>query len=97
VTYEGLPWEYSWTIPYDMQTLISYMGSPARAEARLDAMFISGLSDGSVGAGNGAGSAIFNPGNEPSFSTPFLYNYLQGRQWKSVMQSRQIVNQWYGN
>jgi putative alpha-1,2-mannosidase len=67
------------------------------AESRLDAMFIPGLQDGSVGAGNGAGTAIFNPGNEPSFGTPFLYNYFGRRQWKSVMRSRQIVNQYYSD
>jgi putative alpha-1,2-mannosidase len=68
------------------------MGGPNTTESRLDAMFIPGLQDGSVGAGNGIGSAIFNPGNEPSFEMPFLYNYLQGRQWKSVRKSREIVN-----
>lgn len=97
VTYEGLPWEYSWTVPYDMETLISFIGGPSTAEARLDAMFIPGLQDGGVGAGNGAGTAIFNPGNEPSFGTPFLYNYLGRRQWKSVMRSREVVNQYYSN
>ncbi|TVY68627.1 putative secreted glycosidase [Lachnellula suecica] len=97
VTYEGLPWEYSWTIPYDMATLISFMGGPNTTEARLDAMFIPGLQDGSVGAGNGVGTAIFNPGNEPSFGTPFLYNYLQGKQWKSVMRGRDIVKEYYSN
>jgi putative alpha-1,2-mannosidase len=80
-----------------MSTLISFMGGPNLTEARLDAMFIPGLQDGSVGQGNGAGTAIFNPGNEPSFGTPWLYNYLGGRQWKSVMRSREIVNQYYGN
>jgi putative alpha-1,2-mannosidase len=80
-----------------METLISFIGGPRMAESRLDAMFIPGLQDGSVGAGNGAGTAIFNPGNEPSFGTPFLYNYLGRRQWKSVMRSRQIVNHYYSN
>jgi putative alpha-1,2-mannosidase len=28
-------------------------------------------------------TAIFNPGNEPSFLTPFLYNYVPGSQWRS--------------
>jgi putative alpha-1,2-mannosidase len=97
VTYEGLPWEYSWTIPYDMETLTSYMGGSNATESRLAAMFVPGLQDGGVGAGTGIGSAIFNPGNEPSFGTPFLYNYLQGCQWKSVMRSRKIVNQYYSN
>jgi putative alpha-1,2-mannosidase len=97
ITYEGLPWEYSWTIPYDMKTLISYMGGANTTESRLDAMFIPGLQDGTVGQGNGAGTAIFNPGNEPSFGTPFLYNYLGRRQWKSVLRSREIINEYYSN
>lgn len=80
-----------------MATLIEFMGGVSEAEARLDAMFIPGLQDGSVGAGNGIGSAIFNPGNEPSFGTPFLYNYFGKRQWKSVKQSREIVNEYYSN
>ena len=80
-----------------MATLISFMGGPNLTESRLDAMFIPGLQDGTVGQGNGAGTAIFNPGNEPSFGTPFLYNYLGKRQWKSVMRSREIVNEYYGN
>ena len=73
------------------------MGGPNLTESRLDAMFIPGLQDGTVGQGNGAGTAIFNPGNEPSFGTPFLYNYLGKRQWKSVLRSREIVNQYYSN
>lgn len=73
------------------------MGGQTTTEARLDAMFIPGLQDGGVGAGNGAGTAIFNPGNEPSFGTPFLYNYLGKRQWKSVMRSREVVDQYYSN
>jgi putative alpha-1,2-mannosidase len=97
VTYEGLPWEYSWTVPYDMETLISFMGGAFTAEARLDAMFMPGIASGGVGAGNGAGTTIFNPGNEPSFGTPFLYNYMGRKQWKSVMRSREVVNQYYSN
>ena len=96
-TYEALPWEYSWTVPFDMQTLISFMGGPQTTERRLDTMFIPGLKSGVVGSGgtNGIGDTLFNPGNEPSFSTPFLYNYIQGRQYKSVLRSRQTVNTYY--
>lgn len=80
-----------------MSTLISYMGGSNTTEARLDAMFIPGLQSSGVGSGNGIGSAIFNPANEPSFGTPFLYNYLGRRQWKSVLRSRDIVDQYYSN
>ena len=99
ISQEALPWEYSFTVPFDMQTLISFMGGPNRTEARLDTAFQPGLRSSSTGGsdsgGNAARDTIFNPGNEPSFSTPFLYNYLQGRQYKSVLRSRQIVNQYY--
>jgi len=97
IAYEALPWEYSWTVPFDMETLISFMGGPARTESRLDTMFVAGIKTTAVGSGgtNGIGTTLFNPGNEPSFSTPFLYNYLQGRQHKSVMRSRQIINEYY--
>ena len=97
IAYEALPWEYSWTVPFDMQSLIQFMGGPETMEQRLDTMFIPGLRTGSVGSGgtNGVGTTIFNPGNEPSFQTPFLYNYLSQRQYKSVLRSRDTVNQYY--
>ncbi|CCU81414.1 alpha-1,2-mannosidase [Blumeria hordei DH14] len=97
-TYEALPWaEYSWTVPHDMQTLISFMGGENMTESRLDAMFIPGGRQSGVGVGgnNGVGDTLYNPGNEPSFSTPLLYNYLPGRQYKSVLRSRQVVNTYY--
>lgn len=84
VSYEALPWgtpslptfrkdanaraEYSWTIPYDMETLINFMGGPQTTEARLDTMFIPGLKTGSTGTGgtNGIGTSLFNPGKPPA-------------------------------
>ncbi|KAF9001236.1 hypothetical protein BDZ89DRAFT_1105367 [Hymenopellis radicata] len=86
LTYEALIWEYSFTVPHDIAALIEKMGGPDAFEARLDASFVSGLSAGS-GAANTAGTALFNPGNEPSFATPFLYNYME--------KTRFIVNTYY--
>lgn len=100
IAYEALPWEYSWTVPFDMETLILFMGGDVTAEARLDTMFVTGLRTTAVGSGgtNGVGSTLFNPGNEPSFATPFLYHYFRGgRQFKSVQRSRETVNTFYGN
>ncbi|ORY68498.1 alpha-1,2-mannosidase family protein-like protein [Pseudomassariella vexata] len=94
ISYEGVPWEYSFSIPFDMKTLISLMGGTETFEERLDAMFIPGLAQSNSG-GNRAGDTIFNPGNEPSFMTPFLYNYIPGRQHRSVSRSREIQDQWY--
>jgi predicted alpha-1,2-mannosidase len=62
-TYEALGWEYTWTVPFDMETLIAFMGGPNTTEARLDTMFIPGLKTSGVGSGqmNGVGSTFFNP------------------------------------
>ncbi|KAL6883182.1 glycoside hydrolase family 92 protein [Trichoderma longibrachiatum] len=87
-TTEGLPWEYTWTIPFDMQGLIEQMGGIEATERRLDLMFVPKLRTVDLGVGVASGTTLFNPGNEPSFGTPFLYNYLPGRQWKAVNQSR---------
>ncbi|KAJ3544751.1 hypothetical protein NM208_g2884 [Fusarium decemcellulare] len=94
ISYEGTPWEYSFTVPHDMVTLIKFMGGPEDFEKRLDTSFVPGLGAQEQG-NNGIGSMIYNPGNEPSFMTPFLYNYVQGRQWKSVMRSKAILDEYY--
>jgi putative alpha-1,2-mannosidase len=96
ISYEGVPWEYSFSIPHDISTLITLMAGPETFESRLDTMFTPQLSSSDVG-GNGIGSMIFNPGNEPSFMTPFLYNYVSGRQSKSVMRAKNVVDEFYGN
>ncbi|RFU78337.1 glycosyl hydrolase [Trichoderma arundinaceum] len=94
-TTEGLPWEYTWTIPFDMQGLIEKMGGTDATEKRLDLMFVPKLRTVDLGVGVGSGTTLFNPGNEPSFGTPFLYNYLPGRQYKAVNQSRVNIDENY--
>ncbi|GAB1517885.1 hypothetical protein RhiTH_000940 [Rhizoctonia solani] len=93
LTYEGLIWEYSFNVPHDTAALIKLMDGPAGFERRLDASFIEGFSMG-AGPANTAGTALFNPGNEPSFQTPFLYNYINGKQYKTVEKTRYIVNKY---
>jgi putative alpha-1,2-mannosidase len=44
---------------------------------------------------NGIGSTLYDPGNEPSFATPFLYNYLPRSQHRRVQRSRDIVDTYY--
>ncbi|KAK7514728.1 glycosyl hydrolase [Phyllosticta citriasiana] len=96
IAYEAVPYEYSWNIPHDMRSLIALMGGPATTERRLDLMFKPGGRPGAIGT-NSLGDTLFNPGNEPSFAIPFLYNYLGRRQWKSVQRSRQLVDQYYSD
>lgn len=68
ITYEATPFEYSFTIPHDMQTLIEFMGGNDEFERRLDYIFMPNTSEQSLGA-NGAGiNTLMNIGNEPGKS-----------------------------
>ncbi|WPH01986.1 Hypothetical protein R9X50_00484000 [Acrodontium crateriforme] len=94
ISYEGTPFEYSFTVPHDMETLIQFMGGEAEFERRLDYIFVANTSEQSL-ASNGAGiTTIMNIGNEPDFATPYEYNYLN-KQWKSVRESRILANQFF--
>ncbi|KAI1425504.1 glycoside hydrolase family 92 protein [Xylaria sp. FL1777] len=88
--YEALPMEYSFNAHHDVATLISYSGGEAAFVARLEAMFTPGLSSGNAQFGN----TLFNPGNEPSFATPYLFNFA-GRQDLSVKYSRGVARAYY--
>ncbi|KAI0204964.1 glycoside hydrolase family 92 protein [Astrocystis sublimbata] len=88
--YEGLPMEYSFNAHHDMSHLISLCGGSESFIARLEAMFTPGLSDGN----KEFGGTLFNPGNEPSFATPYLFNFV-GRQDLSVKYSRHVARSYY--
>ncbi|KAM3065536.1 hypothetical protein ACMFMF_011021 [Clarireedia jacksonii] len=90
--YEALPWEYSFNVHHDMDTLIALSGGRSRFVDRLDTMFKPGIN--TSGRSAAFNNTIFNPGNEPSFTTPYLYNYV-GRQDLSVKQSRYIAKTYY--
>ncbi|GKT44486.1 putative secreted glycosidase [Colletotrichum spaethianum] len=70
------------------------MGGPVAFERRFDMSFVPGLAEQDQG-NNGIGNMIYNPGNEPSFMTLFLYNYIRRKQWKSVMRSTFVVDKYY--
>lgn len=75
-----------------MSKVIESMGGDDAFIRRLDASFLPGLG-ADRGENNNAGTAIYNPGNEPSFSIPFLYNYVPGYHWKTANQTRAIVDE----
>jgi len=59
--YEANSWEYSLYVPQDVPGLIKACGGNKAFENRLDTFFVNGY---------------FDIGNEPSFITPCLYNYI---------------------
>ncbi|TKA64704.1 hypothetical protein B0A49_08371 [Cryomyces minteri] len=88
--YQGLPWEYSFNAHHDMAHLIDLAGGPATFTRRLTKMFEPGIAP----ANKVTGGMIFNPANEPSFTTPYLFNFV-GRQDLSVYYSRMVAKKYY--
>ncbi|KAJ6444385.1 glycosyl hydrolase, family 92 protein [Purpureocillium lavendulum] len=88
--YQALPWEYSFNAHHDMAHLIQLMGGPARFTERLEMTFKPGIPQGYAQYGG----TLFNPGNEPSFTTPYLYNYVN-RQDLAVRRSRSVAKSYY--
>lgn len=88
--YQALPWEYSFNAHHDLATIIEYMGGDDAFADRLDMTFTPGAYDGN----DDYGGTLFNPGNEPSFVTPFLYNYVN-RQDSAVRRSRFVAKSYY--
>lgn len=62
ITYEGTPFEYAFTVPHDMQTLIDFTGGAAEFERRLDYIFVANTSEQNLGANGAAITTIMNIG-----------------------------------
>lgn len=88
--YEGLPFEYSFNAHHDIDKLIELSGGTDKFVARLEKLFEGGVSDGNSQFNH----TLFNPGNEPSFTSPYLFNYV-GRQDLTVKHSRYVANSFY--
>jgi putative alpha-1,2-mannosidase len=88
--YQALPWEYSFNAHHDMSTIVSLVGGRDMFIDRLEKLFKPGLFSGNGQFGN----TMFNPGNEPSFGSPFLYNFVN-RQDLTVRRSRFVAKSYY--
>ncbi|KAF2759095.1 hypothetical protein EJ05DRAFT_531420 [Pseudovirgaria hyperparasitica] len=94
--YEGTPFEYSFVVPHDMETLIGFMGGQTLFESRLDYIFQANTTSADLGV-NGLGiTTLMNIANEPDFATPYLYNYIN-KQHKSVQRSRSLGYEFFFN
>jgi putative alpha-1,2-mannosidase len=66
---EGTEEQYMWMVPYDLGGLVDILGGPKKTSDRLDKFFTY------INAGQGHGYAYL--GNEPSFTSPWVYNWAQ--------------------
>jgi predicted alpha-1,2-mannosidase len=96
---ENNAYTYNWDVLHDFQGLIGLMGGPKAAEKKLDELFTTEISrpkyefwakfpdsTGLVGQ--------FVMANEPSFSTPYLYNHV-GTPWKSQKILRSLLENFF--
>ncbi|KAH9431460.1 hypothetical protein MCOR02_008750 [Pyricularia oryzae] len=88
--YQALPWEYSFNAHHDVAHMVTLMGGPDMFVDRLEKMFTPGLFGGNAQFGH----TMFNPGNEPSFNSPYMYNFVN-RQDLSVQRSRFVAKSYY--
>ncbi|KAH8203119.1 hypothetical protein TruAng_002752 [Truncatella angustata] len=77
--YEALPYEYSFNAHHDIEHLISLCDGTDAFVSRLETFFSRGF---------------FNVGNEPSFTTPYLFNFV-GRQDRTVYYTRYYAKKYY--
>lgn len=73
--YEDNPWVYSLNAIHDVATIKDYTGGDEKFVDRINKLF---------------DLKIFSAGNEPGFTSPFLYNFVKGEQYRSVRRSRDI-------
>lgn len=79
--YEASSWEYSLSIPHDVDGLIEKCGGPKAFDQRLDTFF---------------SKNYFNVNNEPSFLSPCLYHWI-GRPDKIADTIRRIIEENYND
>nr|WP_319510293.1 GH92 family glycosyl hydrolase [uncultured Draconibacterium sp.] len=79
---------YFWMVPYDLKTLTDTIGGAEVAEKRLDEFFTK--------LNANYHEEFFAAGNEPSFQSPWSYNWI-GNPAKTQETVRRIINEQYSN
>ena len=96
---ENNAYTYNWDVLHDFHGLFDLMGGPRAAERKLDELFTTPISrpkyafwakfpDSTALVGQ------FVMANEPSFSTPYLYNHV-GAPWKSQKILRTLLETFF--
>ena len=72
---EGVPWQYTFFVPHDIDDLIAAIGGRTKFIAKLNGLFANNL---------------YDQGNEPSHGIAYLYT-LAGAPWKTQQRVRNIL------
>ena len=77
---EGNAWNYRFYVPHDIPGLIKLLGGHENFVLQLDKTF---------------DTNNFDMANEPDITYPYLYNYIQGQEWKSQLRVRELIKTHY--
>ena len=83
---EGTGAQYIWMVPFNLGSLVSMMGGPQAAAARLDTFFTQ------INDSNTSVTKYAYLGNEPCAAAPWVYHYV-GQPYKSSSVVRRAVTQ----
>lgn len=96
---EGNAVQYTYYVPHDVETLVTFLGSQDEFNNRLDSLFM--LSQENVfGGGTNVDAfsglhAVYNHGNQPCLHIPWLFNF-SGKPYLSQKWVHAICDEFYG-
>ncbi|MFV0539930.1 MAG: GH92 family glycosyl hydrolase, partial [Aestuariibaculum sp.] len=79
---EGNAWQYAFMEPHDVKGLIKLMGGEKAFVGQLQKIFDTNQ---------------FDMANEPDIAYPFLFNYVEGEEWRSQKLVHQLAKQYFKN
>ena len=79
---EGNAYQYVFMVPHDIPRMIELQGGAKDFVAQLDYIF---------------DNQHYDMVNEPDFGYPFLYNYVEGAEWKTQERVDELSNEFYKN
>ena len=93
---EGLPWQYRFFVPHDIEGHFELMGGRERAYEALDSLFTFSVRDASASHISDMTGMVgqYAHGNEPSHHMAYLFNWL-GDSRRSQMEVRRLLDTMY--
>ncbi len=79
---EGNAWQYAFMVSHDTKGLIKLMGGKRKFSSQLQKVFSTNQ---------------FDMANEPDIGYPYLFNYVQGEEWRSQNKVRELVKKYFKN
>ena len=77
---EGNAWQYRFYVPHDIQGLIGLIGGEKEFISELQQCF---------------DTENYDMANEPDITYPYLYNYVQGEEWKTQRLVKELIETYY--